>query len=103
MLIAFLLTLVAGLATGIGSAIAFFARSTNRKFLSFALGLSAGVMVYVSFVEMLGGAQGALAGTFGQRMGPAIAVAAFFGGIGIAALIDRLIPSHENPHELHSV
>ena len=56
-LYAFLLTLGAGLATGIGSAIAFFANHTNRKFLSFSLGVSAGVMIYVSFVEILHGAQ----------------------------------------------
>ncbi len=102
-LIAFLLTLVAGLATGIGSAIAFFARSTNRKFLSFALGFSAGVMIYVSFMEMLGGAQGNLAELYGGRSGPAIGAAAFFLGICIAAAIDRLVPARENPHELHSV
>ena len=47
-----LLTLLAGLATGIGSAIAFFAHRTNVRFLSFSLGLSAGVMIYVSFVEL---------------------------------------------------
>ena len=52
-LIAFLLTLFAGLATGIGSLIALISSSTNRKFLSFSLGLSAGVMIYVSFVEIL--------------------------------------------------
>jgi ZIP family zinc transporter len=51
--IAFGLTLLAGLATGIGSAIAFFARTTNTRFLSAALGFSAGVMIYVSFTEIL--------------------------------------------------
>ena len=49
-LLAFSLTLLAGLATGIGSAMAFFAKQTNTKFLSLALGFSAGVMIYVSFV-----------------------------------------------------
>ena len=52
-LIAFSLTLIAGLSTGIGSLISFFAKKTNTKMLSFSLGLSAGVMIYVSFVEML--------------------------------------------------
>ena len=51
-LLAMLLTLLAGLATGIGGAIAFFAKRTNTKFLSVALGFSAGVMVYISFVEI---------------------------------------------------
>ena len=51
-LIPLLLTLGAGLATGIGSAIAFFAKRTNKRLLSFSLGLSGGVMIYVSFVEL---------------------------------------------------
>lgn len=51
-LIAFLLTLIAGLCTGIGSCIAFFAKHTNRKFLSVSLGFSAGVMIYVSMIEI---------------------------------------------------
>ena len=102
-LIAFILTLLAGLATGIGSAIAFFASHTNKKFLSFALGLSAGVMVYVSFVEMLNGAQVHLSGLYGDRWGQSIAIAAFFTGICLAALIDKVVPARENPHELRSV
>ena len=52
-LFAFGLTVFAGLSTGIGSAIAFFARQTNTRFLSLALGFSAGVMIYVSFVEIM--------------------------------------------------
>ena len=51
-LFAFALTLFAGLSTGIGSALAFYSKKTNEKFLSAALGFSAGVMIYVSFVEL---------------------------------------------------
>ena len=98
-----LLTLGAGLATGIGSAIAFFARHTNRRLLSFSLGLSGGVMVYVSFVELLSEAGTTLAAEWGDRGGAAIATAAFFGGILLIGIIDRLVPSAENPHEAHSV
>ena len=43
-----MLTLGAGLATGIGSTIALFAHRTNKRLLSFSLGLSGGVMIYVS-------------------------------------------------------
>ncbi len=102
-LIAFLLTLLAGLATGIGSAIAFFARHTNRKFLSFSLGLSAGVMVYVSFMELLYKARVEIQLIEGEKTGDMIAAGAFFAGILIAAMIDKLVPSVENPHELRSV
>jgi ZIP family zinc transporter len=52
-LFAFGLTLFAGLSTGIGSALAFFTKKTNTKFLAVSLGFSAGVMIYVSMVEIL--------------------------------------------------
>ncbi len=102
-LLAFLLTLFAGLATGIGSAIALVAKHTNTRFLSFSLGLSAGVMIYISFVEILASAQGSLAGVYGLRMGNAITAVAFFGGMLLAGMIDRLVPSAENPHEAHLI
>jgi ZIP family zinc transporter len=47
------LTTFAGLSTGVGIAIAFFARRTNYRFMSLATGFSAGVIPYVSFVEIL--------------------------------------------------
>ena len=102
-LYAFLLTLGAGLATGIGSAIAFFANHTNRKYLSFSLGVSAGVMIYVSFVEILHGAQISLEEILGVRGGMSVCALAFFGGMLLSALIDRIVPSAENPHEFKSV
>ncbi len=98
--IAFLLTLVAGLSTGIGSLIAFLYRKTNRKFLSISLGFSAGVMVYVSMIEIFFKAQDALVAQLGERPGAWATVGAFFGGMLVIALIDKLIPSGENPHEV---
>ena len=102
-LIPLLLTLGAGLATGIGSAIAFFARRTNKRLLSFSLGLSGGVMIYVSFVELLGQAEAALAASWSARTAQGLAVAAFFAGILLIGIIDRLVPSFENPHEARTV
>ena len=78
-LFAFSLTLFAGLATGIGSALAFFTRKTNTKFLSIALGFSAGVMIYVSFVEIFFKAKDSLVGELGLVAGSWITVLAFFG------------------------
>ena len=97
---AFGMTLLAGLSTGIGSLIALLTRHTNRKFLSVALGFSAGVMIYVSLVEILAQAQTTLAAALGTRGGHTAAVLAFFGGMGGIALIDKLIPEGENPHEV---
>jgi|SRR5690554_1135239 len=102
-LFAFLLTLFAGLATGIGSFIAFFAKTTNTKFLSIALGFSAGVMIYVSMVEIFFKAQEALISEHGVRWGSWLTVIAFFGGMLLIALIDKFIPKAENPHELKTV
>jgi ZIP family zinc transporter len=102
-LIAFGLTLFAGLSTGIGSALAFFTKHTNKKVLSVALGFSAGVMIYVSFVEIFPEAKHYLIDAQGDFNGNWIAVGAFFLGIFLAAIIDRVIPSFENPHELHTI
>lgn len=102
-LFAFGLTLFAGLATGLGSALAFFTRQTNTRFLSIALGFSAGVMLYVSFVEIMVKARDALQGDWGLVGGAWLTAVAFFAGILFIALIDKLVPSYENPHELHSI
>ncbi len=99
---AFLLTLVAGMATAIGSVIAFAAKRTNFRFLSFSTGFSAGVMLYVAFVELFADGSAALAAGFGKPLGYWIHAASFFGGILLIALIDSLIPSAENPHETHA-
>lgn len=102
-LVPLLLTLGAGLATGIGSAIAFLAKRTNRRLLSFSLGLSGGVMIYVSFVELFREANVALTAEWGTRTGGAFTVASFFAGILLIGIIDRLVPSVENPHEARSI
>jgi len=101
--IAFGLTLAAGLSTGIGSAMALVSKRTNTRFLSGSLGFSAGVMIYVSFVEILGKARQTLVAVWGQRTGNWLLLAAFFSGILFIAIIDRLVPAIENPHEIHRV
>lgn len=100
-LTAFALTLFAGLSTGIGSTLAFFTKRTNTTFLSFSLGLSAGVMIYVSFVEIFQKAQSSLSVAWGVKYGSWATASAFFVGIAIIAIIDKIIPSYENPHEIH--
>jgi ZIP family zinc transporter len=102
-LYAFGLTLFAGLSTGFGSVLAFLARRTNTKFLSVALGFSAGVMIYVSFVEIFPKAKDCLIVELGQVGGYWVTVLAFFTGIAFIAIIDMLVPSFENPHEVHRV
>jgi ZIP family zinc transporter len=100
--VAFGLTLFAGLATGIGSMIAFMAKRTDYRFLSVATGFSAGVMLYVSFVEIFYKGVDALTARFGDPLGHWVNAASFFGGMLLIGVIDNLIPSAENPHETHA-
>lgn len=101
-LIAFALTLFAGLSTGIGSVIAFIAKKTGTRFLSVMLGFSAGVMIYVSMVELLKESDNMLSASLGHS-GGWITVAGFFGGMLIIGVIDRLVPAADNPHEIRKV
>lgn len=97
---AFLLTLIAGLSTGIGSCIGFFSTKPNKKFLSLSLGFSAGVMIYVSMIEIFSKASDSLSASFGDKVGTGITILGFFGGILLIGLIDKLIPKGTNPHEV---
>jgi ZIP family zinc transporter len=102
-LFAFGLTLFAGLATGIGSALAFFTKQTNVKFLSLALGLAAGVMIYVSFMEIFSKGQESLVSILTERSGTFWMLVSFFGGMLLIGVIDRLVPTIENPHTIYRV
>jgi ZIP family zinc transporter len=100
---AFSLTLFAGLATGIGSLIGFFSKKFNPKFLAAALGFSAGVMIYVSLIEIFPKAKDALELAYEGKKGYVFTVLAFFIGMALIAIIDKLIPQHENPHEMCNI
>ncbi|MDD5017291.1 MAG: zinc transporter ZupT [Eubacteriales bacterium] len=102
-LVAFGLTLFAGLSTGIGSLIAWTCKRTNTRFLSVVLGFSAGVMIYVSMIEIFGEANTLLTAALGTPGGTWVTVAGFFGGMLIIALIDKLVPAADNPHEMRMV
>ncbi|WP_114854687.1 zinc transporter ZupT [Brachybacterium sp. YJGR34] len=100
MLLAFLLTLFAGATTSIGAALGVMGRGTSPKVLAGGLGLSAGVMLYVSFVELLPeGASVLSGGGAATPRGTALAVLSFFVGILVIAVVDRLVPTAVNPHE----
>lgn len=100
---AFSLTLFAGLSTGIGSAIAFFKKGIDKRFLSAALGFSAGIMIYVSMIEIFPSALEALESVHGATAGYWYTTLAFFAGILLIAVIDKFVPTPVNPHELQGV
>jgi len=97
---AFLMTLLAGLSTGIGAALAFFAKAGNTRLLSVGMGFSAGVMVYVSFVEILAKSKSAFHLYYSDVGSETLMLLCFFGGFAISFVIDRFIPDEVNPHEL---
>jgi len=103
LLFAFGITLFAGLSTGIGSALAFYTKQTNQKFLSAVLGFSAGVMIYVSTIDIFPEAQKSLTAIYGSQKGYLFTTLAFFGGMALSTLIDKFVPSAENPHEMRGV
>ncbi|EDO7021102.1 zinc transporter ZupT [Campylobacter coli] len=97
--IAMLLTLFAGFSTAIGSTIAFFSRKDDLRVLSLGLGFSAGVMIYISFMEILPTALKDFKNHYDSHWAELLGLACFFGGILISLLIDKLIPEDVNPHE----
>jgi len=98
--LAFLLTIIAGLSTGIGSLISYFIKKPKAEYLSFTLGLSGGVMVYVSFVELFPQAIEKISLSLGDLFGELWGVGFFFIGITCMFLIDQFIPEVENPHHI---
>jgi len=99
---AFLLTFLAGISTGIGGILAFFIKRDNILALSLGLGFSAGVMIYVSFTELLQESKHYLIAYFGSNTGEWLSIILFFVGILIAAMIDNLLPEDISHHVFDS-
>ena len=89
---AFLLTILAGLSTGIGSLIAFFIRKPKTSYLSFSLGFSGGVMLYISFMELLPNGM--------EAIGEFWSIVILFSGMLVIGIMDFLLPEVENPHHI---
>lgn len=101
MLIAFLITLLAGLATSIGGLLATHKKVLDRPVLAMSLAFAAGAMLFVSFVELLphGLSVAHEAGHTGTSVMDWLIYGAFFAGIGVVLLVDRLLPHSLNPSE----
>ncbi len=101
--LALTLSLLAGLSTGLGGLFVLFLKNVNTKLLSISLGFSAGIMIYISFMEILPEAKLQLVSELSESAGGWITLASFLAGILLIAVIDKLIPSHENPHEIRQI
>ncbi|MDE5692646.1 MAG: zinc transporter ZupT [Duncaniella sp.] len=103
LIVALMLTLVAGMGTGIGALLSLLPQARETRFLAGALGFSAGVMLYVSFLDLMPQALADLGEIYESRVADVYCVLAFFGGIALIALIDFLVPEEDNPHEYNHV
>ncbi|MCL2362769.1 MAG: zinc transporter ZupT [Defluviitaleaceae bacterium] len=95
---ALVLTLIAGLSTGVGGLVVLFSKVSNTKFLSVCLSFSAGVMLYIAFGEILLEAFETLE-YMHDEVGYLIATVAFFGGILVMAIIDKFVPHDDKVAE----
>lgn len=102
-LTALLLTFLAGISTGLGSLVALIPRATGNRFIAGALGLSAGVMLYVSFLDLIPMALDSISRSAPGRTGEIYVTLAFFGGMALIAMIDLIVPEAENPHEMQQI
>ena len=91
--IAFVLSMIAGLSTALGGSIGLFAKKNNTKFLSVMLGFSAGVMIFISFIEILDESMKLLILSFDKKSGSLLAFICFFSGMLLVHVINRLIPN----------
>ena len=91
---ALLISFLAGLATSIGGILTFFIKRDNMKALALGLSFSAGVMLCISFMDILPEAINWLGGIYGEKKGGILAIVFLLVGIMIAGLIDYLIPDH---------
>ena len=99
-LFATMLTFLAGFATSIGAILAFFSRKDNYFLLSIGMGFSAGVMIYVSFMEILVKSRESFTQIYSSEItGEILTIICFFLGIILTAFIDKIIPEDINPHE----
>lgn len=99
-LVAFALTSFAGLSTGLGAIVVFLQKKPSLRLLSVGLGFSSGVMIYISLVELLTQGAEEMGHELGENLGAWAAHGCFFAGIALSALIDKLVPEPENPHEV---
>jgi ZIP family zinc transporter len=97
------LAMLAGLSTGIGGLMVIFFRKTSPVILSVMLGFSAGIMIYVSFIELYQEALTNLCSVHGPVSGKIMTALSFFFGLTLMAFINEFIPEPNHPHHPKSM
>ena len=103
LVVALLMTVIAGMGTGIGVFLSVLPQAREGRFLAGALGFSAGVMLYVSFLDLMPQAMSDMAGVYDPHYAELYSIIAFFCGVILIAVIDFLVPENDNPHEYNHV
>lgn len=103
MLTAFIVTLIAGLATAIGGILATHPRMKERAFIAVSLAFAAGAMVFVSLVQVIPTGVALLEEVTDTKNAMWAVYAAFFVGILLVLIIDRILPKSLNPNEIQGV
>mgnify|MGYP000881558914 FL=1 len=98
---AIILSLLAGISTGIGGLSVLFFRKTSQKHLSLLLGFSAGIMIFLSFMEIYREAENYLCNSHGIKDGKILTILSFFFGVTLMAFINEFIPEPGKPHGAH--
>ena len=101
-IVAFILSMIAGLSTALGGCIGLFAKNNNTKFLSVALGFSAGVMIFVSLIKIYDEAYKLLTTSFGEKVGNLYTLIGFFAGMLLVQLINKFIPKDIKIHNVNN-
>lgn len=100
------LTIVVGLSMGLGGLLSFFINNLNKKFLAITLSFAAGIMIYVSFMEMLPEGIHLIEDYIGER-GNLVALGWFFGGMFMTAILEKIVhifagEYHDHNHGDHN-
>lgn len=100
---ALFLTTFAGIATVLGGLLATHRLLLNRGVLAAGLGFAAGAMLYVSFTDILAKSLDAFGDLYDATGAYGMMAVAFFTGLGVMVVINRVIPKDINLNDQEGV
>ena len=92
---ALILSFLAGMSTLLGALVIFTTNKKSEKLVTISLGFAGGVMISVSFTELIPTANILLSAYAGEKMGVVLGVVFLLVGVLLAALLDKFVPHIE--------
>ena len=99
---ALILSFLAGMSTLLGAFIIFLTNKKSEKLVTISLGFAGGVMISVSFTDLMPNANILLAAYAGDKMGVVLGVIFLLIGVLLAAMLDKLFPMKMNLMEMEN-